>query len=55
MARRVAGSQDVKDAGNEMLRTTKEFLGAVYDAARPEPTKEATKKVPTEQKASKKL
>jgi len=33
-AKRVVGSQRVKAAGNTLARDTKEFAGAVYNAAR---------------------
>jgi hypothetical protein len=38
-AKRVIGSQEVKDAGNTLVRDTREFAGAVYSAARGKPSK----------------
>lgn len=39
-SKRVIGSQEVKEKGNELVRDTKEFVGAVYDATRGKPSKE---------------
>ncbi|MHB8566842.1 MAG: hypothetical protein ACYC7D_00805 [Nitrososphaerales archaeon] len=38
-AKRVMGSQDVSDKRNDVMRSTKEFLGAVYNTARRENSK----------------
>jgi hypothetical protein len=42
-AKRIVSSQEVRGKGNDMMRSAKEFLGAVYDAARTENSKKAYK------------
>jgi hypothetical protein len=42
-AKRIVSSQEVRGKGNEMMRSAKEFLGAVYNAARTENSKKAHK------------
>ena len=42
-AKRIMRSQDVRGKGNDMMRSAREFLGAVYNAARTENSKKAHK------------
>jgi hypothetical protein len=53
-AKRIMGSQDVRGKGNEMMHSARDFLGAVYNAARKESTKKAVPKENTK-KAHKKM
>ena len=43
-AKRIVSSQEVRGKGNDMMRSAKEFLGAVYNAAHKDDSKKARKK-----------
>ena len=43
-AKRIVSSREVHGKGNDMMRSAKEFLGAVYNAAHTENSKKAHKK-----------